>query len=287
MQKLGEIFRKVRESKGLKLKDFSEEGLSTSHLSRFENGESEITVSKFLSALNKLKISLDEFMYIVNDFHCDEVSELVHEIQNCIFNNDAIKLNSLLIEEVESPSKERRFHYLNIILIKIHLQEITGKKCYSTADLNYLTDYLFSIDYWGYYELLLFINTIDVLSISSLIILSKEMIKRSDFYSDVPKNRQLISCLALNTYIVCILRGKLLDACYFEKKLKSFNFDETELYERLIFRYAQYLYNYRQNKDKKSLFEIKKIIAALKLAGCYGMADKYENYLKKVMSIQN
>ena len=39
MKKFGEIFKKFRESRGLRLKDVAKAGISTSQLSRFEKGE--------------------------------------------------------------------------------------------------------------------------------------------------------------------------------------------------------------------------------------------------------
>ncbi|HFI0735771.1 TPA: helix-turn-helix domain-containing protein, partial [Streptococcus suis] len=48
MKNFGEIFKKFRESRGLKLKDVAKAGISTSQLSRFEKGETDLTISKFM-----------------------------------------------------------------------------------------------------------------------------------------------------------------------------------------------------------------------------------------------
>ena len=45
--KYGKIFKKFRESRGLSLKNVAKSGLSSSHLSRFENVEADLTISKF------------------------------------------------------------------------------------------------------------------------------------------------------------------------------------------------------------------------------------------------
>ncbi|MCE2056928.1 helix-turn-helix transcriptional regulator [Streptococcus thermophilus] len=45
--KYGKIFKKFRESRGLSLKNVAKSGLSSSHLSRFENDEADLTISKF------------------------------------------------------------------------------------------------------------------------------------------------------------------------------------------------------------------------------------------------
>ncbi|MTV94561.1 helix-turn-helix domain-containing protein, partial [Streptococcus pneumoniae] len=66
--KYGKIFKKFRESRGLSLKDVAKSGLSSSHLSRFEHDEADLTISKFLLALDAIHMPIEEFVYAVRDF---------------------------------------------------------------------------------------------------------------------------------------------------------------------------------------------------------------------------
>ncbi|MCC9744714.1 Rgg/GadR/MutR family transcriptional regulator, partial [Streptococcus agalactiae] len=136
---------------------------------------------------------------------------------------------------------------------------------YTDEDLDYLSDYLFSVDYWGCYELLLFMNTLDVLNHDMFMVLSKEMSRRSDFYKEIPNHRRLISTMLLNCYITCIDRGEFIDALYFEKQLNSCFFIETEVYERLVFLYAKNLYKLKKRNDKRAILEMQKCIGMMKL----------------------
>ena len=149
--------------------------------------------------------------------------------------------------------------------------------------MNDLTDYLFGVEYWGYYELLIFMNTLDVLKHDVFMVLAREMSRRSDFYKEIPINRRLISTMLLNAYITCIEKKKFMDALYFEKQLKQCFFIEIEIYERLIFLYAQNLYRYQKNGNKIAIIEMKKCIGAIKLAGSNHLAKIYEGHLKKVL----
>lgn len=255
MENFGKIFKKFRESRGLKLKDFVGSGLSTSQLSRFEKGESDLTITKFILALNELNMSISEFMYAANDFHRDELNEILEQIRIFVSHNDIQGMKLLLISQLEKNSPQKKFHKLNVILIKIRLQELSGETYYTDEDLDYLSDYLFSVDYWGCYELLLFMNTLDVLNHDMFMVLSKEMSRRSDFYKEIPNHRRLISTMLLNCYITCIDRGEFIDALYFEKQLNSCFFIETEVYERLVFLYAKNLYKLKKRNDKRAILE--------------------------------
>ncbi|MCJ0591057.1 helix-turn-helix domain-containing protein, partial [Enterococcus cecorum] len=81
MENYGEIFKTYREARGLCLKDIAESGLSTSQLSRFEKGESDLTITKFIKALRKIKMPINEFMYATNNFKIDEINRLWVQIQ--------------------------------------------------------------------------------------------------------------------------------------------------------------------------------------------------------------
>ncbi|MBM7643558.1 Rgg/GadR/MutR family transcriptional activator [Streptococcus loxodontisalivarius] len=115
-------------------------------------------------------------------------------------------------------------------------------------------------------------------------VLAREMFRRSDFYKEIPNNRRLISSMLLNGYITCVERGKFIDALYFEKQLNQCFFTETEIYERLVFQYAQYLYQYKKEGVSKAIIEMKKCIGAMKLVESNYLAKIYEEHLEKILA---
>ncbi len=54
--------------KGKSLAEVAKGHISTSQLSRFENGESDITVSKLFGVLAEMNVDVDEFVYASQDF---------------------------------------------------------------------------------------------------------------------------------------------------------------------------------------------------------------------------
>ncbi|MGT2829552.1 helix-turn-helix domain-containing protein [Streptococcus hillyeri] len=282
MKKFGEIFKKFRESRGLRLKDVAKAGISISQLSRFEKGETDLTISKFMAILDEINMPIDEFMYAVHDFHRDELNELLSKVRHFVSTHDIEGMKKLLYSQMESENKRGKFYQLNMILLKIRLQDLSGEAYYNQKDLDDLTDYLFSVEYWGYYELLIFSNTLDVLKHDVFMVLAREMIRRSDFYKEIPNNRRLISTMLLNGYITCIERGKLLDALYFEKQLNQCFFIETEIYERLVFQYAKHFYDYRESGNQDAIVGMQKCIEAMVLAGSDQLAQIYRKHLDKL-----
>ena len=118
-----------------------------------------------------------------------------------------------------------------------------------------------------------------------MMLLSREMCKRSEFYKDLPNYRRLHSTMLLNCYIISIERDEYFDALYFEKQLNHSCFTETEIYEKLVFHYSKNLYELRKNRSNKAILEMKKCIAAMKLANSENLAIKFENHLSGVLKM--
>ena len=88
----------------------------------------------------------------------------------------------LFAQRAKMTANPNKFYHLNTIMIKVSLEMLTHQKWYTEDDISYLTDYLMIIEYWEYYELLLFINTLDALNHATLMTFTHEMLRRTAFY---------------------------------------------------------------------------------------------------------
>ena len=283
MENYGEIFKTYREARGLSLKDIAESGLSTSQLSRFEKGESDLTITKFIKALRKIKMPINEFMYATNNFKIHEINRLWVQIQTLFITKDIHGLQKLLSEQQEMEREVKIFQQLNTTIIKIYLSDLTKEKLYTQKDIDYIVDYLFGVDYWGEYELLIFSNLLFTLNHEMSMMMLKEMNRRTDFYKEIPSNRRIIASMNLNAFIMCIERNKWLDAHYFEKQLEMTFFKETEIYERYYFYFAKQMLRYKKDREDNAIIEMKKIIAGLKMVDCHNIASSFEEELAKML----
>lgn len=283
MDNYGEIFKTYREARGLSLKDIAESGLSTSQLSRFEKGESDLTITKFIKALRKIKMPINEFMYATNNFKIDEINRLWVQIQTLFITKDIHGLQKLLSEQQEMEREVKIFQQLNTTIIKIYLSDLTKEKLYTQKDIDYIVDYLIGVDYWGEYELLIFSNLLFALNHEMSMMLLKEMNRRTDFYKEIPSNRRIIASMNLNAFIMCIERNKWLDAHYFEKQLEMTFFKETEIYERYYFYFAKQMLRYKKDGEDNAIIEMRNIIAGLKMVDCHNIASSFEEELAKML----
>lgn len=61
----GETFQKIREDKGLKRSELADEYVSASMIGKFERGESRLSFDRVVALVEKMQLSLNEFLYEV------------------------------------------------------------------------------------------------------------------------------------------------------------------------------------------------------------------------------
>ena len=64
---LGQVFKNLRTNRHISLKQISNEEVSVSQLSRFERGESDLSIGKLLIALENMNVEVSEFIDAVHN----------------------------------------------------------------------------------------------------------------------------------------------------------------------------------------------------------------------------
>lgn len=80
MEHLGKVFREFRTSGNYSLKEAAGESCSTSQLSRFELGESDLAVSRFFEILDNIHVTIENFMDKARNFHNHEHVAMMGQI---------------------------------------------------------------------------------------------------------------------------------------------------------------------------------------------------------------
>src|SRR5699024_10854915 len=90
-----------REEKGYSLRQVSKGILSASFLSKFERGESDISLSHFLRIIDRLNITLDEFSFAANGYQLSELDQLRADITFADQQNKQERLKNIQRKEYE------------------------------------------------------------------------------------------------------------------------------------------------------------------------------------------
>lgn len=286
MKEFGEIFKILRESKNLSLREASEGAISMAQLSRFERGQSSISIDSFFQCLDNINVLLDEFQVIYNNYTFTDDIRFNNELFEAYLNNNYLKLNKFLndleMERLKHPNKKSL--YLNSVIVKIVIYTCNQSRKVPKKDVNFLVDYLFSVEQWGRYELWLFINSVNVLTIDTLVTLSSEMLSRVQFYDELLENRRRIYQMLLNVITICIENEYLAQALKFLNILDSLQLTEADVFERIVLRFNKAFYSFKRG-NKASMELMLEYIEILKKLDCLGTAEKLFSSIKNFVDM--
>ena len=282
MKNLGKVFKELRESRKISLRKATGGRFSASLLSRFENGQSEISAPKLITALENIHASMEELLFLARGFHQDAYSEFRNRIVEAIDPQDLTSLRTLYQREYQQLpfSKDKQEHILNAILIKSYMKAIDETVTLTSEEERVLHDYLFFVEIWGLYELSFFSSCSPLLSVQLLTKYTREMLRKSDFLQGVGKNRNMMYTLLLNAFMACIEIDDFTNALYFKKQIEKNFFEENETYFRIVYLWAEDLLDSKQGRVEEGRKKMEDAVRIFEIIGCSKSADYYRSVIE-------
>ena len=280
---IGEIYSQFRKERGLTLKQATGNQFSTSMLSRFENGQSDISAEKLFLALDHIYLDPEEFLYLVRNFRLSDFQKFKNSLIRLRDAGDKEGLEKLKrIEEEKSKIDGKiQYHRLNQAIISLILTKDFGHE-FSDSDLVKVEDYLFKTGIWGQYELFLFVQSVDFFKSELLVTYCRELLHKMDYLDDYPGNKITIHSILLNAMFTSIEREKYVDARYFEKQISRYFDNDRDLYMRLLFRIAQKLLDLCQ-EGTENLSDLNRLLDMFQEIGNEAEARYYRTEIQKIV----
>lgn len=247
---MGALLKKIRLSKNLTLKELASDYLSVSFLSKFERGESDISLSRFFLLLDKLDVSIEEFYGILSQDNPTHTEKLLESASKAYYQNDILLLQKYAREERHKfeVTQDKSFLY-NSIMLESFLASVSNKEV-DENKVRELTDYLFSIEQWGKRELIILGNSMSFISTQTLNILTKEIVYRTRLFGNSDSNQRIRLSLLINAASEFLRRDEL-------DLINDSGIPEVLLYERheLIFVMGTYLIKSGEVTEGRNLIE--------------------------------
>lgn len=282
---LGKTFKMIRESKGLSQKEVAEGVVSVAQLSRFERGISDVTADVLYICLQNLNVTMDEFQSVYHNFVQPQNTFFQNDISEVYLEKNILKLEKILenCKKIEERFSNYKLYKLNTLVVKAILCQCTKQEKINKKEIQYLVDYLFSVEEWGRYELWLFTNSASVMTVSLLEIFAGEMVKRTQFYQEIPENRKLIIQMLLSVISVCIEKE------HFSVVLKLLNYadrlkkPEIDFFENAVIRYYRGYYLFKMG-NSDGLATMEKCTEIMMFLDCYNVAQQMQDTIAKLKS---
>ena len=278
--KLGITLRKVRKGKKISLCSVADEHLSKSQISRFERGESEISCIRLINILDKLHISLDEFLVLHDEDYTNTelFANLVQYIRKQYSSQNIKNIAALL-----SDSSHYTLNSFEKTMIKSILHTMDSSIIPSNKELLQLTDYLFKVEKWGYYEITLLGNCVRTINYNSYFLLTKEMLNNYIYSSLNKTNKRIVTQLAINCLILSIGKEKFSNCTYLISEIKALLDNELNFYEQTVFLYATGYFEFKRHSDS-GIEKMKQAIQVLDILGEDKLKLHYTNNFYKLVN---
>lgn len=278
--KLGITLRKVRKGKQISLCSVADEHLSKSQISRFERGESEISCVRLINILDKLHITLDEFHFLHNeDFaNTESFTNLIHYIRKQYSSQSIENIARLL-----SNDSKYTLNSFEKTMVKSILYTMDSSIIPSDEELLQLTDYLFKVERWGYYEIILLGNCVRTINYNSYFLLTKEMLNNYIYSSLNKTNKRIVTQLAINCLILSIDKENFSNCSYLIGEIKTLLDNELNFYEQTVFLYAMGYFEFKRQLGT-GVEKMKQAIQVLDILGEDELKLHYTNHFDKLVN---
>ena len=285
---IGTLFNNLRKNKKMSLKDVSGDLISLSFISKFERGESEISLSRFLFLLNNLNVTIDEFHHLYQYEYPNEIEDLMTKVSINFSKRDISGFKEILTEENEKYQSTGKKRYLyNSIMLKTFITNLTNAPM-DKEDITTLTDFLFGTEYWGKYELLLLGNSMPSINIDSLNLLLKELLKDSEKVTLTESNYILKIELILNAVDDAFKRKRVDYAIEYLTYLETIMVPSVKLvYEKILLDFYLTMVRLIKDKDERAKKEVVDIFQGLRTLSLESIAEKMESDYKYFLDIYN
>lgn len=264
---IGEIFRKIRLNRHLSLDYVSHDIVTKSFLSKFERGQSSITFEKLVALLERMQVTVSEFMYRVHHYFWTPTQHFFVALKQAQAEADVGAIENLIADEtsqVAQPFSIHDPHYLRKVAAECALAAINTTKP-SQTDVDSALDHLLQTEDWMQADLNLFLFLIPFCSVDTLAEYSTEIAKKSMVYQTSADNGQTVVNIQLNILAMLLYNNALSSASTLIGVLSQNATTTKYAAENLfVFKHLRIVYHHllSDNYDAQSAY--KELLAAMK-----------------------
>lgn len=279
----GKEFKKIRLEKQLTIAETASGIMSISLLSKFERGLCEITVAKFVKILERVNVTLSEFDMIVSNFEKSRMNQLLDSLHEAYSKKEFDKVEDIVNSEFTLWKNSQNIrHRYNYIMLSIVYDELTDKKLTNQNDIELLTDYLFSIDDWTHYELILYGNSVAGLKFDAMVLLSSELIRKTKYFQNNETHRKMIAQTLLNSAITCLMKNELEKSLKFQNDVSQLLTSDYYLHERNVLLYCKGVYLYKKGDIDEGTKKIDTAIYIFEQLGYNHLATNFSLFFEDI-----
>ncbi|WP_424685906.1 helix-turn-helix domain-containing protein [Enterococcus sp.] len=205
----GYLLKKMRMNRSLTRKELAEGVVSVRTLQRFENSSAKIDVDSFFLLLDRLNVLVDDYFFEVQAIETNKKVHYRQEFKKALSNKDTREDFIQLMEFEYQKSLDIFYLYMTIEAKTVanrmenHLQYQISKN-----ELTRLYEYLSNVEEWGYFELAMYTNCLDLFNSNLLSFNYIDVIAQFKKFDSSLKHKNAFVKFLVNSLIICFERGE-------------------------------------------------------------------------------
>ncbi|WP_242328047.1 Rgg/GadR/MutR family transcriptional regulator [Lactococcus lactis] len=271
--KYGTVFKKLRKQREFSLTSFTDLGISSAMLCKFENGKTMIKLDRLVLALSRMSVTLSEYEKFLNNYELDIHEQLVKETIIILMCKKYDKLPDICNEALELNEK------IYSIAVKAQYSSI------SKIEFEKVCDYFEEIKFWRYIDLYSLYLLIDQLKPRQISYILEGFFNQEDFSpvsNSFEHNIRLAHIVSKSVlYLSCKGHEKL--AKHFLNYIQPENFFHT-MYTKNLFMFVKGCWNAKFINSEEGKEEMEQALNIFKTISSPEIANYYADLYKKYQS---
>ncbi|MEI5993029.1 helix-turn-helix domain-containing protein [Candidatus Enterococcus mansonii] len=228
----GNTYKSVRKAKCISQKQVCGNQISRTTLSKFENGHSDITLSNFIYLLEKLDLTFEEFLYLMDNNHGVDMTKgnILKKFIEIKSNLEQDKIEHLIMTCNEYLDQEYNWYIHSIlevltVLQKMQQNPIDKIPCIDKIIVSRIWNYLETTDEWFILDIYLINSILFYFSTDSLIFIGNNLLKKTEKYNHFTNVNPLVISIYLNLIFLLMQNNR------FDLALNFCNFIEKKVFD--------------------------------------------------------
>ncbi|MCV3296342.1 hypothetical protein NRF22_04340 [Oenococcus kitaharae] len=279
-KKIGETFRQLRKEEKYKGPDLVAGITSISSLNKFEKGDLNLSFAKVIMLLDRLHISADEFIQLIEPDFGRSYQDLINKIYQDYVHKDIRSLREALDDVAKRyQNEESNFGILIQAVVVALIKDLDPNFVVEPEINNQLFDYLMAVENWGNFQISIFNNCLTILSSQMIHSIMKELAFKISKMAHVHDNQEYALTAIVNAVEVLLNRNDLAGA----QQLVRF-FENAQLsQEASVIRIKLAFFKNLLSKNSDALQDNSSLIHTLRVIGSKQLASSYEEYQEKFL----
>ncbi|WFB59843.1 Rgg/GadR/MutR family transcriptional regulator [Paenibacillus sp. BR1-192] len=282
---IGKTIKRIRISKNITQESLANAiGMSRPYIAKIEAEKHSISSERLTDILDYCNVNYDEFLFMINDFQLSEKMKMLKTV-----NQHYLKTKQKPIQEVkelleEKYSQTNDIFYYHLWILCHCIQHHFDIAKVDASYIDSITDYLFDVNEWCYYELTLFTSFLFMINPKTSLMLSKRLISRAYTYKEMNSDQKLLSYLLFNLIYIAIDIKEYKYAENLLEQAKGYFNNGTSFFEETILLFYEGLLEILNHHLEGSI-KCRKSLEIFQHLGHENYYDIYFSHYKKVTNL--